>query len=196
MNYKTIKINKASSFLSSYNLKPGQKVLFDENLILNNNSNYINLQNRLLIQNYKITKWNYSNFYLGNLEVNSKNHICFFLDVGSKVITILNPKNCKLKISNNKILEIVLFSKSNQKFSFSSYGFYKNYNIFDNYKIKTIEETKGFFLHHIWILINQTGRYFFKFTNDKNDYSFDLSSYKSNQNYELYTRKIIMNLKS
>jgi hypothetical protein len=195
MSYKNIIINHVSSSLCSYNLRPYQKVLFNESLSIKNYSKYLKLKdNTLTIRDDILEKWNFSNMYLGNLEINKKT-LSFYLDVGSKVTTIINPNACKIKINYNKILEVVLLSRSNQKFDFCSFNFYKDYNVFLDTNISLIEKTKDFFLHYVWIMPNKSGVYSFRFSNDKDSYSFNLVATKKIQETSHYIKKIVISRK-
>lgn len=199
-NTKPIKIDNVSSSLFICNLHPNQKIFLNNNFRINKNSDFLECSTTENYQSFsqsdKIKSWNFSNFYLGNLEIqNIKKNICVLLSLGSKIYTIINPKNSKIKIDSNKILEIILFSKSNQKFAFQTNNFLCRYNIFNNFKLDNIVP-QGFYTHHIWVSINQIGFFRFQFDNDFNKYSLDLHVRKSKQKqYDHYIRNISLTRK-
>lgn len=192
---KPVKIDKVSSSLSIFNLHSNQKIILNDSFDIFNNGYFLDEQRLekkyLFYQKDKIKKWNFSNLYLANLEIrNLRKNICAILDVGSKINTIINPKKSKIKISSDKILEIILLSKNKNKFIFNNNNFYSRYNIFNNYKLENIVELDQY-AHHIWVITNRVGFYNFEFNNGLNNYSFCALVKKAKQKeYEHYIRKV------
>lgn len=188
---KPIKIETISSNLSICNLHPNQKIIINKNFSVKNNGLFLTENNKIFSQKENIKNWNFSNLYLANLEVQNKN-ICVFLNFSSKIYTIINPKNSFVKIDSDKIIEIILFSKDKNNFSFRNNNFSSRYNVFDNYKLNDILPMNSF-SHHIWLFTNQIGFFNFEFHNGLDFYSLKLNIKKSKQKEnQHYKRNILL----
>lgn len=186
---KPIKIETISSNLSICNLHPDQKIILDKNFIVKNNGMFLTEKDQIFSQKENIKNWNFSNLYLANLEIQNKS-ICVFLNSGSKVYTIINPKNSFVRIDSDKIIEIILFSKNRDNFIFRNSNFIFRYNVFDNYKLNNILPV-DLFAHHIWMFSSQIGFFKFEFDNGLDFYSLKLNIKKSKQKEnEHYKRSV------
>lgn len=203
--YFPVKINNISSSLCVINLLHSQnlhlKIPYNE-FQLKIESDFLKLANKQIdffeiFQEEKTLRWNHSNLYLGNLNVFSsenKHCVCVFLDLNSKISTIINPKNSRIKINSNQIIELILFSKSKNYFNFEIKNGLERigYSVFENEAVGSLYDQQ-MSQHHIWFRLNNfnVSNSNLFFYNEHDSYNFYLEI-KNKTDNELvhYARKV------